>query len=72
MLRSNEVIDEQFWNINLILPTLEVIKLFPNVIEVNDRHSLNRGGGGVTSAVLKKPTATVNSTTDLSRSYLRW
>ena len=26
----------------------------------------------VTSAVLKKPTATVNSTTDLSRSYLRW
>lgn len=26
----------------------------------------------VGSAVLKKPTATVNSTTDLSRSYLRW
>ena len=53
MLRSNEVIDEQFWNINLILPTLEVIKLFPNVIEVNDRHSLNIEAIVFTSAVLK-------------------
>ena len=35
------------------MTTLEVIKLFPNVIEVNDRHSLNIEAIVFTSAVLK-------------------